>query len=85
MPRAATRDLAREGIRVVTIMPGLFATPMLAGLPADVQAALGQTIPFPGRLGAPAEFAGLVKSIIGNVMLNGCAIRLDGGLRMPPR
>ena len=79
------RDLAREGIRVVTIMPGLFATPMLAGLPADVQAALGQTIPFPGRLGAPAEFAGLVKSIIGNVMLNGCAIRLDGGLRMPPR
>ena len=79
------RDLAREGIRVMAIMPGLFETPMLAGLPADVQAALGATIPFPNRLGLPAEYAELVKSIIGNVMLNGCAIRLDGGLRMPPR
>ena len=79
------RDLASEGIRVVTIMPGIFETPMLAGLPADIQAALSKTIPFPGRLGAPAEYADLVKSIVGNVMLNGCAIRLDGALRMPPR
>ena len=79
------RDLAREGIRVVTIMPGIFDTPMLAGLPAEIQDALGKTIPFPSRLGAPAEYGELVKSIIGNVMLNGCAIRLDGALRMPPR
>ena len=79
------RDLAREGIRVVTIMPGIFKTPMLANLPADIQDALGKTIPFPNRLGAPAEYADLVKSIVGNVMLNGCAIRLDGALRMPPR
>ena len=79
------RDLAREGIRVVTIMPGIFETPMLAGLPADTLAALANTVPFPARLGAPAEYAELVKSVIGNIMLNGCAIRLDGALRMPPR
>jgi len=79
------RDLSREGIRVVTIMPGIFETPMVAQLPAETQATLGRGIPFPNRLGAPCEFAALVKAIIGNVMLNGCSIRLDGGLRMPPR
>ena len=79
------RDLACEGIRVVAIMPGIFATPMVSGLPAETQKALGQSIPFPNRLGSPTEYAELVKAIIGNSMLNGCAIRLDGGLRMPPR
>lgn len=79
------RDLARTGIRVVTIAPGLFDTPLLAGLPEDVKKVLGSQVPFPSRLGKPAEFAALAKHIIENVMLNGEVIRLDGALRMPPK
>ncbi len=79
------RDLARTGIRVVTIAPGLFDTPLLAGLPEDVKKVLGSQVPFPSRLGQPAEFAALAKHIIENVMLNGEVIRLDGALRMPPK
>ncbi|MFM0341781.1 SDR family NAD(P)-dependent oxidoreductase [Paraburkholderia fungorum] len=76
------RELARYGIRVMTIAPGLFETPMLLGLPSQVQESLGRTVPFPSRLGRPAEFALLVKSICENSMLNGEVIRLDGALRM---
>jgi NAD(P)-dependent dehydrogenase (short-subunit alcohol dehydrogenase family) len=79
------RDLARSGIRVVTIAPGLFDTPLLAGLSEDIRKALGAQIPFPPRLGAPAEYAALAKHIIENAMLNGEVIRLDGALRMPPK
>ncbi|QGY05176.1 3-hydroxyacyl-CoA dehydrogenase [Methylobacterium mesophilicum SR1.6/6] len=79
------RELARHGIRVVTIAPGIFETPMMAGLPADVQESLGKTVPFPPRLGSPSEYAALVKHICENPMLNGEVIRLDGALRMPPR
>jgi len=79
------RDLARNGIRVMAIAPGIFETPMLLGMPADVQDALGKTVPFPPRLGRPDEYAQLVRSIIENVMLNGETIRLDGALRMAPR
>lgn len=79
------RDLARTGIRVVTIAPGLFDTPLLAGLPEDVKKVLGQQVPFPPRLGDPAEYAALAKHIIENEMLNGEVIRLDGALRMPPK
>ncbi len=79
------RELARHGIRVVTIAPGIFETPMMAGLPADVQESLGKTVPFPPRLGRPSEYAALVKHICQNPMLNGEVIRLDGALRMPPR
>jgi NAD(P)-dependent dehydrogenase (short-subunit alcohol dehydrogenase family) len=79
------RDLARSGIRVVTIAPGLFDTPLLAGLSDDIRKALGAQIPFPPRLGAPAEYAALAKHIIENSMLNGEVIRLDGALRMPPK
>lgn len=79
------RDLARSGIRVVTIAPGLFETPMLAGLPEEVQASLGQQVPFPSRLGRAEEYAALVGHIFGNVMLNGETIRLDGAIRMAPR
>jgi NAD(P)-dependent dehydrogenase (short-subunit alcohol dehydrogenase family) len=79
------RELARHGIRVVTIAPGIFETPMMAGLPQDVQDALGQSVPFPARLGRPAEYAALVRHICENPMLNGETIRLDGALRMPPR
>jgi len=79
------RDLARSGIRVVTIAPGLFMTPMLAGLPEQVQHELGQQVPFPSRLGDPDEYAQLVTSVVTNAMLNGEVIRLDGALRMPPR
>jgi NAD(P)-dependent dehydrogenase (short-subunit alcohol dehydrogenase family) len=81
----AARELARHGIRVVTIAPGLFATPMVAALPAEVQASLGASVPFPARLGEPAEFAALVLHIAQNRMLNGATIRLDGALRMAPR
>jgi NAD(P)-dependent dehydrogenase (short-subunit alcohol dehydrogenase family) len=81
----AARELARSGIRVVTIAPGLFETPMMAGLPQDAQDSLGKSVPFPARLGRPAEFAQLVQSIIENPMLNGATIRLDGALRMAPR
>lgn len=79
------RDLAQHGIRVMTIAPGLFLTPMLAGLPQPVQDSLGQQVPFPSRLGKPAEYAQLVLSIIASPMLNGETIRLDGALRMTPR
>jgi NAD(P)-dependent dehydrogenase (short-subunit alcohol dehydrogenase family) len=79
------RELARFGIRVVTIAPGLFETPMMAGLPADVRDVLGKTVPFPPRLGRPAEYAQLVQSIVENPMLNGETIRLDGALRMAPK
>lgn len=79
------RDLASLGIRVVSIAPGLFLTPMLAGLPEDVQASLGAQVPYPSRLGKPAEYARLVGHIIDNPMLNGEVIRLDGAIRMAPR
>ena len=79
------RELARFGIRVVTIAPGIFQTPMMAGMPQEVQDSLGRSVPFPPRLGKPAEFAALVRHICENVMLNGEIIRLDGALRMAPR
>ena len=81
----AARELARHGIRVMTIAPGIFATPMMAGLPPEVQESLGATVPFPPRLGDPAEFAALVRHIVENPMLNGEVIRLDGALRMAPK
>ena len=76
------RDLSRNAIRVMTIAPGLFETPMLLGMPKDVQDALGAMVPFPPRLGKPAEYAMLVRQIIENPMLNGEVIRLDGAIRM---
>ena len=76
------RELARYGIRVMTIAPGLFDTPLLAGLPEPARVSLGQSVPFPARLGRPAEFAQLARQIIENSMLNGSVIRLDGALRM---
>ncbi len=79
------RDLASLGIRCCTIAPGLFDTPMLAMLPQDARQALAKDVPFPRRLGRPAEFAAVVASIVENPMLNGETIRLDGALRMPPR
>ncbi|HVE88171.1 MAG TPA: 3-hydroxyacyl-CoA dehydrogenase [Burkholderiaceae bacterium] len=79
------RDLARQGIRCVTIAPGLFATPMLLGMPQDVQDALGKQPPFPSRLGKPEEYAALAKHVIENVMLNGETIRLDGAIRLAPK
>ncbi|RXT19637.1 3-hydroxyacyl-CoA dehydrogenase [Rhizobium leguminosarum] len=79
------RELARHGIRVVSIAPGIFETPMMADMPAEVQAALGKSVPFPPRLGRPEEFAGLVRHIFENNMLNGEVIRLDGALRMGVR
>ncbi len=79
------RDLASAGIRCCTIAPGLFETPMLRGLPAPVQAALGASIPFPSRLGLASEYALLAKAIMENPMLNGEVIRLDGALRMGPK
>jgi len=82
---AAARDLADKGVRVMTIAPGTFATPMLAGLPPEATAALEAQVPHPSRLGDPSEYAALVRHIIENGMLNGEVIRLDGALRMPPR
>ncbi|MBV8635512.1 MAG: 3-hydroxyacyl-CoA dehydrogenase [Burkholderiaceae bacterium] len=79
------RDLSRNGIRVMTIAPGIFETPMLLGMPAEVQDALGKMVPFPSRLGKPAEYANLAKAIIENQMLNGETIRLDGAIRMQPK
>ncbi|HZM34273.1 MAG TPA: 3-hydroxyacyl-CoA dehydrogenase [Burkholderiales bacterium] len=79
------RDLSRNGIRVCTIAPGIFETPMLAGLPKEAQDSLGKQVPFPPRLGRPAEYAQLVRSIVENEMLNGETIRLDGAIRMAPR
>jgi NAD(P)-dependent dehydrogenase (short-subunit alcohol dehydrogenase family) len=85
MTLPAARDLAAAGIRVCTIAPGLFETPLLAGLPEPAREALGAAVPFPARLGRPAEFADLAAHIVENEMLNGVAIRLDGALRMPPK
>ena len=79
------RELARFGIRVMAIAPGIFETPMLASLAPDVQEALGRMVPFPARLGRPEEFASLVRQIIENPMLNGEVIRLDGAIRMAPK
>jgi NAD(P)-dependent dehydrogenase (short-subunit alcohol dehydrogenase family) len=79
------RDLSRNGIRVCTIAPGIFETPMLLGMPKDVQDALGKQVPFPSRLGRPVEYAQLVKAILENEMLNGETIRLDGAIRMAPK
>lgn len=79
------RELARFGIRVVTIAPGLFETPMMASLPKEAQDSLGKSVPFPPRLGRPHEFAMLAQQIVENVMLNGETIRLDGALRMAPK
>ena len=81
----AARELARQGIRVVTIAPGTFDTPLLSGLPEKARASLAQQVPFPSRLGRPEEFASLVQHIAENVMLNGETIRLDGALRMGPK
>jgi NAD(P)-dependent dehydrogenase (short-subunit alcohol dehydrogenase family) len=81
----AARELARHGIRVVTIAPGVFATPMMAGFTEEVQQALGKSVPFPSRLGRPEEYAALVRQICENQMLNGETIRLDGALRMAPK
>lgn len=79
------RDLARHGVRVMTIAPGIFDTPLLGALPEDVRTALNASVPFPSRLGAPAEYAHLARHIIENPMLNGEVIRLDGALRMAPK
>jgi NAD(P)-dependent dehydrogenase (short-subunit alcohol dehydrogenase family) len=79
------RDLARNGIRVMTIAPGIFETPMLKGLSQEVQDSLGKQVPFPSRLGRPSEYAALVKHIVENEMLNGETIRLDGAIRMAPK
>ncbi len=79
------RDLAQHGIRVCTVAPGLFATPLMAQLPEAVQASLAASIPFPPRLGKPEEFAQLAAHIVNNDHLNGEVIRLDGALRMAPR
>ena len=79
------RDLSRNAIRVMTIAPGIFETPMLLGMPQEVQDALGNMVPFPSRLGKPDEYAQLAKSIIENMMLNGESIRLDGAIRMQPK
>ncbi len=79
------RELARSGIRVVTIAPGIFDTPLLAGLPEPARVSLGQQVPFPPRLGRPDEYAALVRHVVENEMLNGEVIRLDGALRMAPK
>jgi len=79
------RDLSRNAIRVMTIAPGIFETPMLLGMPQEVQDALGAMVPFPPRLGRPAEYAMLVEQILANPMLNGETIRLDGAIRMQPK
>ena len=79
------RELARYGIRVMTIAPGMFLTPMLETLSEEIRASLGAQVPFPKRLGQPAEFAQLVDSIISNPILNGETVRLDGAIRMAPK
>jgi len=85
MTLPAARDLSTVGIRVCTIAPGTFDTPLLAALPEPAREALGAAVPFPSRLGQPEEFAALAEHIVENQMLNGEVIRLDGALRMPPR
>ena len=81
----AARELARYGIRVMTIAPGIFDTPMLASLPDEARASLASAIPFPARLGKPAEYAQLVLHFVENPVINGETVRLDGGIRMAPR
>jgi NAD(P)-dependent dehydrogenase (short-subunit alcohol dehydrogenase family) len=85
MTLAIARDLSKLGIRCMTIAPGIFATPMLFGMPQDVQNSLAASVPFPSRLGRPEDYAKLVLSILDNEMLNGETIRLDGAIRMAPR
>jgi NAD(P)-dependent dehydrogenase (short-subunit alcohol dehydrogenase family) len=85
MTLPVARDLARSGIRVMTIAPGLFETPLMLGLPEEARLSLGQQVPFPSRLGRPSEYALLAKAIVENPMLNGEVIRLDGAIRMAPR
>jgi NAD(P)-dependent dehydrogenase (short-subunit alcohol dehydrogenase family) len=85
MTLPVARDLSRSGIRVMTIAPGIFRTPMLAGLPQEAQDSLGKQVPFPPRLGEPAEYGALACHIVENEMLNGEVIRLDGAIRMAPR
>jgi NAD(P)-dependent dehydrogenase (short-subunit alcohol dehydrogenase family) len=85
MTLPVARELAKFGIRVMTIAPGIFETPMMAGMSPEVQASLGAAVPFPPRLGRPAEFANLTMQIFENVMLNGETIRLDGAIRMAPK
>jgi 3-hydroxyacyl-CoA dehydrogenase/3-hydroxy-2-methylbutyryl-CoA dehydrogenase len=85
MTLPAARDMASRGVRVVTVAPGLFDTPLLAALPEEARTALGEGIPFPSRLGRPEEYGLLVAQIVANPMLNGETIRLDGALRMPPK
>jgi NAD(P)-dependent dehydrogenase (short-subunit alcohol dehydrogenase family) len=85
MTLPVARELAKFGIRVMTIAPGIFETPMMAGMSPEIQASLGASVPFPPRLGKPDEFAKLVMQIFDNVMLNGEVIRLDGAIRMAPR
>lgn len=80
-----SRELARHGIRVVTIAPGLFDTPMMAALPEEARESLGQMVPFPPRLGRPEEYARMARDIVENPMLNGTTIRLDGAIRMQPK
>jgi NAD(P)-dependent dehydrogenase (short-subunit alcohol dehydrogenase family) len=85
MTLTIARDLASEGVRINTILPGIFATPPMLGIPEAMRAALAESVPFPKRLGAPAEFATLVMEVARNGYLNGEAIRLDGAVRLPPR
>jgi NAD(P)-dependent dehydrogenase (short-subunit alcohol dehydrogenase family) len=85
MTLPVARDLARDGVRVLAIMPGLFHTPMFDGLPEEAQRSLGASVPFPSRLGNPAEYAQLAVSMCENIMLNGTAVRLDGAVRLAPR
>lgn len=85
MTLPVARDLARNGIRVCTIAPGIFETPMLLGMPKEVQESLARQVPFPSRLGRPSEYAQLALHIVENEMLNGETIRLDGAIRMAPR
>jgi NAD(P)-dependent dehydrogenase (short-subunit alcohol dehydrogenase family) len=85
MTLPAARELAQFGVRVVTIAPGLFLTPLLQNLPPEAQESLAASIPFPRRLGQPGEFAALVLHIVANLALNGEVIRLDGALRLAPR
>jgi NAD(P)-dependent dehydrogenase (short-subunit alcohol dehydrogenase family) len=85
MTLPAARDLSQSGIRVCAIAPGLFDTPMMAGLPEEARQSLGASVPFPPRLGRPEEYAALARHIVENSMLNGEVIRLDGALRMAPR
>ena len=85
MTLPAAREFASKGVRVLAIAPGIFGTPMLFGLPDEVQESLGASVPFPSRLGDPAEYAKLAMHMIDNVMMNGEVVRLDGALRMQRR